>query len=217
MSLKRSYQVQSKYTRGSKRARTMDSELSKLKKQVSKNKKELKYYDGYIRSLISTNPASNQSLLTDVYESDGITPRNPTFVGRKIYVHKIEIRNTMVTDNNAPTNFLLWREKRQGKNITAGAMPPLAIDPEYHTLLRYLDLAEDFETNSGVTVAITKFFHNYVNFGSQGRLVEFDDQVTATASGNVVSGDIKCTYFRDTDPSAIGFTNTQIRVWYRDG
>jgi len=48
----------------------------------------------------------------------------------------------------------------------------------------------------------------------QGRLVEFDDQETAIASGDIVAGDIK-TNVQVNNPQNI--TPISFRLWYHDG
>lgn len=199
MALKRTYQVASPYTRGSKRARTLTSQVNQLKRQVASNKKELKYYDGFIQ--VTETGSLDQSLLTNVFDSGGVSD-NPTFVGRKIYLRKLELR--FPTASNAAINnaMTLYREKRTGKSVGFG-VGPTNIDPEYHTLLRY----HERQFNSDKLVNMYN-----ISFGQQGRLVEFDDQTTATASGTVVSGDVKMIQNINTGAEIISF-----RMWYTDG
>jgi len=205
--LKRSYQVPSKYTRATKRPRTMETELTKLKKQVSKNKAELKYYDGYIRNEIVGEKLTNQSLFSDVYESDGLTTANPVFIGRKVYIRKIELRVIKPLLAQTDEIFLMWREKRQGKDLPESAVWPLAFDPEYHTMLRQFEFQSDTDCRRK---------HFTVDFGSQGRLVEFDEQGTAIAQGAIVSGDIKC-QLNDPLSSPVEIaTAISFRCWYTD-
>jgi len=185
-----------------KRARTVDTELTKLKKQVSRNKPELKYYDGYLRSYADALPVDNQSFFTDVFEADGITADTPIFVGRKTYVRKIEIRLNLPANTDS---FLMWREKRQGKDVSLVSRWPLALDPEYHTHLRHHEQIQDTDVQ-------VKYFT--IDFGMQGRLVEFDDQETAIASGDIVSGDIK-TNVQVNNPQNV--TPLSFRLWYHDG
>lgn len=202
MSLKRSYQVPSKYSRGTKRARTLESQVTNLKKQVTANKKELKYYDGRIAVPIQPSLLENKSLFKDVVDASGLSA-NPTFIGRKAHIKRIDIR---VKQENSDINgsFLIWREKRLGKDIT-NPLYPLGIDPEYHTMLRYWENGSDLDQ-------IVK--HMSIDFGQQGRLVEFDEQTTATATGDIVSGDIRMSA---TLGYAAGFTSAvQFRVWYTD-
>jgi len=206
-SLKRTYQVPSKYTRATKRPRTMETELSKLKKQVSKNKAELKYYDGYIRNNIGITVATNQSLFSDVYESDGLTTANPVFIGRKVYVRKIEVRVEIDITANVDPTFLMWREKRQGKDLGSDVQWPLAFDPEYHTMLRNFEFQMDKDC---------KRKHFTIDFGPQGRLVEFDEQGTAIAQGAIVSGDIKCQLTEPTVTPTETTTDVSFRLWYTD-
>ena len=222
MALKRSYQVQSKYTRGAKRARTMDNEITKLKKQVSRNKHELKYYDGWIRDYTLEQepfpdtqvPANNQSIFTNVFQENGQTAKNPTFIGRKIYVRKIEMRQPKTSENKDDW-LLMWREKRKGKTVPPDLLPPQALDPEYHTLLRYNEPGQEISDMSNTTRT-----RGTVYMGKQGRLVEFDSQTTAIAGSVIVSGDIRVTTNPSTQEQVGGtqpFTKLFIRVWYTDG
>lgn len=197
--LKRTYQVASPYTRGSKRARTLTNEVRSLKKQVTANKKELKYYDGRFKHLISPDNITSQSFFKDVVDSGGFSA-DPTFVGRKIHVRKIEIR---IYADQAGT-CLIWREKRPGKDVASDALYPLGLDPEYHTLLRYWEQRMD----SDATVK-----HMTIDFGIQGRLVEFDEQSSTTASGDIVSGDIKMSADLTSTQNQ---ERVQFRVWYTD-
>ena len=202
MALKRTYQVQSKYTRGSKRARTLESQVNSLKKQVTVNKKELKYYDG--RIAVPPQPAqlTNKSFFKDVVDSDGLSD-NPVFIGRKAHIKKLEIR---IKQENTDIfgSFMIWREKRLGKAVDQ-ALYPLGIDPEYHTMLRYWERSTD-DTST--------LKHLVIDFGQQGRLVEFDEQTSATSTGDIVTGDIKIS-------STLGYAAgtldaVQFRVWYTD-
>lgn len=197
MTLKRTYQVPSRYTRESKRARTLESQVSTLKKQVSANKKELKYFDGF-RTLGPSETSLNISLL--LWSQTGTT--NPVFVGRKIHIKKIEIRVNAADQQNV--RFYMWRERRQGKN--ASGQHPTNLDPEYHTYLRHWEQNMDTDT-------LVKNFT--VDFGQQGRLVEFDEQTTATATGDIVSGDIKVQYIRSNSSELANIID--FRVWYTDG
>jgi len=188
-----------------KRARTVDNELKRIKKQVSRNKPELKYYDGYLRTTAEGVLLNNQSFFGDVFEEDALTADNPIFVGRKVYVRKIEIR---LSRGGSPFDtFLMWREKRQGKDVLITSRWPNALDPEYHTHLRHWEFSQDEDTQ-------VKFFT--IDFGMQGRLVEFDDQETAIASGEIVSGDIKMNYDPQTTPPG-NVSNVNFRLWYHDG
>lgn len=190
MTLKRTYQVPSRYT-NPKRLKTLDNEVTRLKKQVNANKKELKYYDGYFDL---TQQATEISFLSDVLNSSGAA-NNPTFVGRKIHIRKMEIR---VQSSNTIAEVLFWREKRPGKTVTDGKYP-LALDPEYHTPLRNYEFKQDTDCQ------VKQFT---IDFGTAGRLVEFDEQNTAIAQGAIVSGDIKC-YINVLEA-------VQFRVWYTD-
>lgn len=202
MSLKRSYQVQSKYTRGSKRARTLESKVTTLSKQVSANRKELKYYDGRIAVPPQPDQLENKSFFKDVVDSSGLTA-NPIFIGRKAHIQKIEIR-VLQELGDAYGTFMIWREKRQGKDVT-NPLYPLGIDPEYHTMLRYWERSQDDNVFCK---------HMVIDFGKQGRLVEFDEQTSATATGDIVSGDIKMSA---TLGYAAGTLDAvQFRVWYTD-
>lgn len=212
MALKRSYQTPSKYT-PNKRARTLDSQIQSLKKQVSSNKKELKYYDGTFGSDIQD--LSNQSIFKDVLDDAGLAD-NPVFIGRKAHIKKIEFRfelqTTQQSNDNilAPSNILIWRTKRLGKVIPlSDSVVPLAIDPEYHSLLRYWE--------RGMDDGLIYVKHMAINFGGPGRLVEFDDQSTATATGDIVAGDILVnfkTFISPAQPTSI--PPVSFRVWYTD-
>lgn len=54
-----------------------------------------------------------------------------------------------------------------------------------------------------------------IDFGPQGRLVEFDQQTTATATGDIVSGDIRMSLIQNS-PSSLITVPVQFRVWYTD-
>lgn len=204
MSLKRSYQVPSKYNRPSKRARTLQTQVTTLKKQVSQNKKELKYYDGNFILQADVDSFQNLSIFKDVVNTSG-TSDNPTFIGRKAHIKKIELRLDLPSGSENVGKFLCWREKRIGKNVI-GYDYPLSLDPEYHHLLRF------WETKSDVD-CLTK--HMTIDFGPQGRLVEFDQQTTATATGDIVSGDIRMSLVQ-VSPTSSSTLPAQFRVWYTD-
>jgi len=54
-----------------------------------------------------------------------------------------------------------------------------------------------------------------VNFGSGGRVVEWDDQLNGLASGNITKGNIKiCRPYITADEDTRALT---VRVWYTDG
>lgn len=207
MPLKRTYQVQSKYTPYSKRARTLGTEVTRLKKQVNQNKKELKYYDGFLRMGNGTTSLNSQSFITDVFQSDGTTANNPVFVGRKVYIKKMEVR-AFDTNLTTPNSGIIYRERRQGKNVIQDDNDsdkyPTNIDPEYHVMLRHWD--EQFDADK-------KQWFFTINFSGPGRLLEFDEQNTAVAQGAIVSGDIKASV------NSISTTNPvlQFRCWYTDG
>lgn len=203
MALKRTYQVASPYTRGSKRARTLTSQVNTLKRQVAANKKELKYYDGYIQQIDQVG-SLDQSFLNNVYDSNGQLD-NPTFVGRKIHLMKLQIR--MPVTSTALTAFTIYREKRKGKSVPFG-FGPLNLDPEYHTLLRYYE-------NQMNNFELLKIYN--ISFGKNGRLAEFDEQTTATATGDVVSGDVKITQDNLTEPLLTANNKISFRMWYTDG
>lgn len=210
MPLKRSYQVPSQYTRGSKRARTLESQVSSLKKQVSKNKSELKYYDGYFATVDSPTGDDARlvaSFFTDVVNEDGTQPQLPVFIGRKVYIRKMEIR-VDTPSASLKTHGLIWREKRQGKGVDfINGYHPLALDPEYHTLLRRYDKLEDSQKS---------VWHFTIDFGQQGRLVEFDEQSTAIAQGAIVQGDIKMNYYDPDGQPTPAIIPISFRVWYTD-
>jgi len=108
---------------------TLRNEVSKLKRQVATNKKELKYYDGFFEYTNTGRELFSQSFFKNVVDADG-NQVNPSFIGRKAHIKRIECRV-----GSGVIQFLLWREKRAGKDVL-GFTKPLALDPEYHTLLR---------------------------------------------------------------------------------
>lgn len=203
MSQKRSY---SQSSQSYKRQRTnLNREVNRLKRQVAVNKKELKYYDGLFVLPGESGSITAQSIFTNVVDDNGLAD-NPVFVGRKAYIKKIELR-VASTNDQTENEFLMWREKRQGKDPN-GFLEPLAFDPEYHTKLRTWEQKSDTDTN-------IKFFS--ISFGNAGRLVEYDEQATAIAEGTIVAGDIKCSL--NTNDTGIGVERYPIsfRVWYCDG
>ena len=193
MSLKRSYQVQSKYTRGSKRARTLGSEVQKLKRQVATNKKELKYYDVVLNSTASpySEPYSifwtNNSSAWPEFQSDRVELH-----GRKVRVMKMEINCQFGTSPTVADIVNIYRQSRPGKALN-GTKWPLAYDPEYHSMIRQFDPTSD----------TTKQSHKAtVDFSPYGRIIELDDPTDTVADipmplGNqpdVTKGDIKIEY-----------------------
>lgn len=208
MSLKRSYQVQSKYTRGSKRARTLGSEVKKLKQQVATNKKELKYYDLTLNTTGSpyTEPYSifwtNNSSSWPEFQSDRVELH-----GRKIRVMKLEINCQFVAGTPAVGDIVnIYRQSRPGKALN-GTKWPLAYDPEYHSMIRQFDPTSDS----------TKTTHKAtVDFGPYGRIIELDDPTDLIATDespigvqpDVTRGDIKIEYS--------GNSILSMRVWYHD-
>ena len=204
MAAKRSYQLPTRYT---KRQRTLGREVTKLKRQVAINKKELKYYDGFFLLPADATSLTNQSVFKDVTTESGVA-NNPIFYGRKLYVKKIQIRVgslDSVIGDSLDDEFIMWREKRQGKDPT-GFLSPLAFDPEYHTMLRAWEQGNDTDK---------RVKHFTVNFGAAGRLVEFDES-GGTATGNIVTGDIKCS-LNVKDTTNIARALISFRVWYCDG
>lgn len=189
---------------GSKRARTLESQVNTLKKQVSANKKELKYYDGYFPNDPLTFLVDNLSFVKDVYLKDGTTLSVPTFIGRKVHIRRMEIRAESNPGTIKP-HGIIWREKRQGKPVNVPDYYPLSMDPEYHTMLRQFEV----ETNTD-----KKVFHLDIDFGKDGRLLEFDEQGTAVAQGAIVRGDIKMNW---TSGLGAGTVPVSFRVWYTDG
>lgn len=199
--MKRSYQVQSKYTLGSKRARTLNNEVQRLKKQVRVNSKELKYFE-----VVST-PDSASVQTISLFGHTGNTAGKhygsdrELFVGRKFRVKKIEM--FVHFDNPAPLlsdTINVYRETRPGKALS-GNLWPLAFDPEYHTPLR---------TFKSVENAHSKVRYAVINFGPNGRVVELDgpddsDVITPTFT----KGDIRLQYI-------LGTSTWSARVWYTD-
>lgn len=192
-----------------KRARTLQSEVRTLKKQVAINKKELKYFDGRFRTPTEgSGDFNNRSFFKDITDASGLTA-DPVFVGRKVYIKKMEIRVAppyVVDSSPNPPRCLIWREKRQGKPVELSETYPLAIDPEYHTMLRHWEKSADNDIG---------LKHYTIDFGSAGRLLEFDEQSTAVGTGEIVQGDIKLNLLNtssDGDTDYVFF-----RVWYTDG
>ena len=92
-----------------KRSKTLTQEVAKLKKQVSQNKHELKYYDGEVDYADNTVSYNNSFIVTNNI-NDTITRAN--FLGRKIYVHKIEYRYTSTTGQTR----MVYRNKKGVRN-----------------------------------------------------------------------------------------------------
>jgi len=175
-------------TKYNKRTR-LESEVSKLKRQVAINKKELKYFD----LSITDAPIDNYSLFS-----------KDTFYGRKFHVKKIEINFTA-----KPDHVLIWRTKKPGKSIpvTTSGVPtlwPTGIDPEYHIFER------DYFDDRDINKQAPKFI---INYGKAGRLVEFDNVTNGTASGTITKGDV----LMNASFTTTNFVLANVRVWYTDG
>ncbi len=180
-----------------KRSKTLTQEVAKLKKQVSQNKHEVKYYDGTV-VYDSSNPVSpvNSFIIN--------TDNPPTFTranlfGRKMYVHKIEYRYSTST---VGSTRLIYRNKKGLKTPNVANEWPLLIDPEFHTMLRYSEGGQD--TQKSVHIGT-------IDFKNAPRLVEFDnpaEQETPTPS--ITKGDIR--FYSTSDGSSCTF-----RLWYHDG
>jgi hypothetical protein len=180
-----------------KRTKTLTQEVAKLKKQVSKNKHELKYFDNTVEYSSSTTTAENSFFVLDQPSGSPDSLRAP-FIGRKIYVHKIEYRFTLPTNAVA----MIYRCKKTPKNASSIELYPKIIDPEYHTILRYSENLKD--TTKQVETGI-------IDFKGTPRLVELDNPGEDTlVSPFVTTGDIR--WFSN----GVGRTVTY-RLWYHDG
>ena len=173
-----------------KRTKTLTQEVAKLKKQVSQNKHELKYFDGEVVFSSSTSDTENSFLLNP------LSPANANFVGRKVYVHKIEYRFTLPSNAVA----MIYRCKKGFRNPDSTELYPNIIDPESHTILRYSEYLKD--TTKQVETGI-------IDFKNAPRLVEFD-QPTEDLVDNITKGDIR--WFSN----GVGRSCTY-RLWYHDG
>ncbi len=174
-----------------KRTKTLTQEVAKLKKQVAQNKHEIKYYD--VGSSISEGSDVSFFLSSSA-------PRE-IFVGRKIYVHKIEYS----FEYQGPDNKVLVYRMRKGNGVAKAspALYPTGIDPELHTMLRLHYAKEDTDK---------EFVRALIDFKGSPRLVEFDDS-DGTAQGTVITiGDIR--FSGVSWPTGTSFS---FRVWYHDG
>lgn len=179
-----------------KRTKTLTQEVAKLKKQVSQNKHELKYYDGEIDFNDATSLRFNSFIVTSDI-NDTVTRAN--FLGRKIYVHKIEYRYTSTT---AQTR-MIYRCKKQARNPSSLQDSwPLLIDPEYQTMLRYTEGEQDVDKDIHIGT---------IDFKSQPRLVEFDNPADdPEATVTITKGDIR--WYASAPNATCSF-----RLWYHDG
>jgi len=180
-----------------KRTKTLTQEVAKLKKQVSQNKHELKYYDGEVDSNSQPQPYYNSFIVTTNIDFDPVTRAN--FQGRKIYVHKIEYRYTSTTGQTR----MIYRNKKGVRNPDSlqDSWPSL-IDPEYHTMLRYTEGGQDTQKDIHIGT---------IDFKSQPRLVEFDNPTDdPEATVLITKGDIR--WYASSGNAACSF-----RLWYHDG
>ncbi len=177
-----------------KRTKTLTQEVAKLKKQVSQNKHEVKYFDA---QLSVNNNVPDSSLFFDSQDNT-----RALFVGRKIYVHKIEYSFEY---ENADIRALIYR-MRKG-NLVTKATPwnyPREVDPELHTMLRIHVAKEDSDK---------EFVRGLIDFKGSPRLVEFDDS-NGTAEGTTITvGDIRLS----VPPFATQQLTVHYRLWYHDG
>ncbi len=175
-----------------KRTKTLTQEVAKLKKQVSQNRHEVKYFD-------VPSATISEGIDGSFFTSSSAT--RAQFLGRKIYVHKIEYS----FEYKGLDNKVLIYRMRKGNGV-AKASPasyPTGVDPELHTMLRlhYAKEATDKE-----------FVRALIDFKGSPRLVEFDDS-DGTAEGTVITtGDIR--YSGVSWPTLTIFS---FRVWYHDG
>jgi len=179
-----------------KRAKTLTQEVAKLKKQVSQNKHEVKYFDS---TLFLPNGADRSIFFQDTF------PLIQDFIGRKAYIHKIEYSFEYV---NFLDRVLLYR-MRKG-NAVAKASPtqyPINVDPELHTMLRFHTSQED-------TTKV--FLRGLIDFKGSPRLLEFDDS-NGTSEGTVITvGDIRVASTYSDTPTGSS-PQMSYRVWYHDG
>ena len=180
-----------------KRTKTLTQEVAKLKKQVSQNKHELKYYDDVVTfSSASTYWENSFINKPDPNIVNSPITRTP-LIGRKIYVHKIEYRYTLPSNAEA----LIYRCKKQVVNADTTDFP-LGLDPEYHTALRYSEYLQD--TTKQVATGV-------IDFKNAPRLVEFDNPANDPDSLYVITkGDIRW------NSNGVG-RNCSFRLWYHDG
>ena len=179
-----------------KRTKTLTQEVAKLKKQVSQNKHELKYYDGEVE-FADTTPSYNNSFIVTNNIDTTITRAN--FLGRKIYVHKIEYRYSSTTNQTR----MIYRNKKGVRNpSTLQDSWPLLIDPEYQTMLRYTEGGQDTQKDIHIGT---------IDFKAQPRLVEFDNTADdPEALVTITKGDIR--WYADSTNASCSF-----RLWYHDG
>jgi len=172
-----------------KRTKTLTQEVAKLKKQVSQNKHELKYFDGEVVYSSSTSDLENSFI------TKALSPANANFIGRKVYVHKIEYRYTLPANAEA----MIYRCKKQVVNATTTDYPH-GLDPEFHTMLRYSEQLGETTRQSQI---------GSIDFKNAPRLVEFD-QPAEDLVANVTKGDIR--FYSNS----VGRSCTY-RLWYHDG
>ena len=212
MALKRSYHVQGP---SSKRARKHPLvRLNTLQAQVNRNKKEIKYYDIRMHAP-GFSTATVDSLFTQTTNWEtGSSP--PPFLGRGIRVHRIRLATNYHSTNEVDVDLPLtrrccmWREIKipPASKTEPDVNTPIATryDPEFHTPLRDYDVQKDVDK---------QMFVWNVNFGSSGRVVEWDDSTNGVASGTISKGDIKISRpYLAVDEDRYALT---ARVWYTDG
>jgi len=191
-----------------RRPTTLTKDVAKLKRAVARNKPELKYYDvlvsnnGEFGTGAFANPFSlfkNQASDATQVEVLGV----PAFIGRRIMVHRIHT-SVNLSDGEGSGSYAMYRETKIG-----GPTPSIEddvqirYDPEYQASLR------DFWAPRDNDNAVNAFQWN-VRFGKAGRLVQFDDVTTATATGDITNGNILC-----LSDNVLVYT-WAFRVWYTD-
>lgn len=173
-----------------KRTKTLTQEVAKLKKQVTQNKHELKYFDDTV-TFSSSAAAKENSFIIDPLTQAGRT----SFVGRKVYVHKIEYRYALPSNAEA----MIYRCKKQVVNASTTDYPH-GLDPEFHTMLRYSEQLGETTRQAQIGV---------VDFKNAPRLVEFDNPAEDLASV-ITKGDIR--FY-----SNLAGRTCTYRLWYHDG
>ena len=172
-----------------KRSKTLTQEVAKLKKQVSQNKHELKYFDGEVVFSTSVSDLENSFI------TKALQPANAQFVGRKVYVHKIEYRYTLPSNAEA----MIYRCKKQVVNASTTDYPH-GLDPEFHTMLRYSEQLGETTRQAQIGT---------IDFKNAPRLVEFD-QPAEELTANITKGDIR--FYSNSAGRSCTY-----RLWYHDG
>ena len=172
-----------------KRTKTLTQEVAKLKKQVSQNKHELKYFDGEVVF------SSSISDLENSFITKALQPANAQFLGRKVYVHKIEYRYALPANAEA----MIYRCKKQVVNAVTTDYPH-GLDPEFHTMLRYSEQLGETTRQAQIGT---------IDFKNAPRLVEFD-QPAEDSVANITKGDIR--FYSNSAGRSCTY-----RLWYHDG